>query len=185
MSKVIDILKNYTPYNSQEEGDKKYFIKCEEKQQILTRDNLNCHLCSSAFIINKKRNKVLCIYHNIYKSWTWIGGHADGDDDMLNVAQKETKEETSLDSFKILNFNPISIDSLPVASHYKNNKFVPAHIHLNFAFLFEADEKAPIKIKPDENTKIAWLSFKKLLKISKEPHMLSVYKKIIKKIQNY
>ena len=96
MSKTIEMLKKYTPYNEQEEADKQFFIECEEKEQILTRENSLCHLCSSAFIINKTHDKVLCIYHNIYSSWCWVGGHADGDDDMLYVASQETREETSL-----------------------------------------------------------------------------------------
>ena len=184
MSKTIDMIKNYVPYNEQEVSDINFFINCERKEQILTRDNELCHLCSSAFIINKKRDKVLCIYHNIYNSWTWVGGHADGDDDMLYVAKKETEEETGLKNFVVLSSNPIAIDSLPVASHYKRGKFIPAHTHLSIAFLFEADENDCIRIKADENSNIGWLTFSELVKFSKEPHMVKVFEKIIDRIKN-
>ena len=184
MSKTIDSLKNYIPYNEQERVDIEFFKECEDIEQILRRDNKRCHLCSSAFIINKDRNKVLCIYHNIYDSWTWVGGHADGDDDMVYVAKKETAEETSLCNFKILSETPIAIDSLPVASHIKRGKFIPAHTHLSFAYLFEADENEVIKIKEDENSNIAWLTFDELLNKSKEPHMVKVFNKIIERINN-
>ena len=184
MSRTIESLKKYIPYNEQEKTDIDFFIECENNEQILTRDNKRCHLCSSAFIINKDRNKVLCIYHNIYNSWTWVGGHADGDDDMIYVAKKETVEETSLNNFKILSEEPIAIDSLPVASHIKRGKFIPAHTHLSIAYLFEADENEVIKIKEDENSNIGWLTFDELLTNSKEPHMVKVFEKIIKKINN-
>ena len=184
MSKTIELLKNYNPYNEQEETDKQFFIECEKKEQILTRENNLCHLCSSAFIVNKQRNKVLCIYHNIYNSWCWVGGHADGDDDMLYVAMKETREETSLENFKVITETPIAIDSLPVASHFKRGKFVPAHTHLSFAYLFEADESEEIKILEDENSNIGWLTFDELLEKSTEPHMIVVYKKIIERVKN-
>ena len=183
MSKTIEMLKKYTPYNEQEEADKQFFIECEEKEQILTRENSLCHLCSSAFIINKTHDKVLCIYHNIYSSWCWVGGHADGDDDMLYVASKETREETSLKNFKPLLDEPIAIDSLPVISHFKRGKFVPSHIHLSFAYLFEADENEEIKILEDENSNIGWLTFDELISKSTEPHMVSVYKKIVERIK--
>lgn len=183
MSKTIQMLKNYKPYNEQEEVDLKFFVDCENKEQILTRDNKLCHLCSSAFIINKTHDKVLCIYHNIYDSWCWVGGHADGDDDMLYVAMKETREETSLENFKPLLETPIAIDSLPVASHFKRGKFVPAHTHLSVAYVFEADEKDTIKILEDENSNIGWLTFDELIEKSTEPHMLKVYKKIIERIK--
>ena len=183
MSKTIEMLKQYQPYNEQEQVDKQFFIDCENKEQILTRENQNCHLCSSAFVINKTHDKVLCIYHNIYNSWSWVGGHADGDDDMLYVAKKETTEETSITNFRPLLETPIAIDSLPVAAHYKRGKFIPAHIHLSFAYLFEADENEQIQIKPDENSGIKWLAFSELIKKSTEPHMLPVYKKIIERIE--
>lgn len=183
MSKTIEMLKKYVPYNEQEEADKQFFIECEQKEQILTRENALCHLCSSAFIINKTHDKVLCIYHNIYSSWCWVGGHADGDDDMLYVASKETREETSLKNFKPLLDEPIAIDSLPVISHFKRGKFVPSHIHLSFAYLFEADENEEIKILEDENSNIGWLTFDELISKSTEPHMVSVYKKIVERIK--
>ena len=96
MSKTVEMLKKYVPYNEQEKEDIALIVKAEEIfGNILTRENQFCHLTSSAFVINKDHTKVLCIFHNIYESWSWIGGHADGDDDMLYVAQKETKEESS------------------------------------------------------------------------------------------
>ena len=186
MSKTITGLKTYIPYNEQEEADKKYFIECEQKLgDILHRTNSLCHLCSSAFIVNAQKTKVLSTYHNIYNSWTWVGGHADGDDDMLYVALKEAKEETSLQNIKVLSTTPIAIDSLPVSSHYKHGKFVPAHTHLNFTYLLQANETEPIQIKPDENSQIAWLTFDQLVQNSTEPYMQSVYKKIISRLPNF
>lgn len=185
MSKTIELLKNYKPYNEQESADKAMIIKAEEIfGNILTRDNEFCHLTSSAFVVNKNHDKVLCSFHKIYNSWTWVGGHADGDDDMLYVAMKEAKEETSIKNLKVLNNdNPISIEILPVASHYKRGKFVSTHLHLNVTYLLEADENEEIEIKPDENSGVAWLSFDDLLNKSTEDFMRVVYKKIIERIK--
>ena len=183
MSKTIEDLKNYIPYNEQEEKDKQFFVDCEHKDQILTRENELCHLCSSAFIVNPQRTKVLCIYHNIYDSWGWVGGHADGDDDMVYVAKKETQEETSLKNFKLISATPIAIDSLPVIGHTKKGKYINSHIHLSFAYLFEANEDEKIQIKENENSNIGWLTFDELLEKSTERHMLYVYKKIIERIK--
>ncbi len=184
MSKTIEMIKVYKPYNEQEEKDKKFFIDCEESGQILTRENEKCHLTSSYFVLDKTHKKVLCTFHNIFKSWSNGGGHADGDDDMLYVAKKELNEETSLQNFKVLINQPISIDSVPVLGHFKRGKYVPAHIHLNVTYLFEADEEDEIKIKPDENSDIAWLTFDELISKSTELYMIPIYKKIIEKIEN-
>ena len=184
MSKTIKKLKDYVPYNKQEKEDIDLIIKAEEIfGDILTRENKFCHLTSSAFVINKDHTKVLCIYHNIYKSWGWVGGHADGDDDMLYVAQKETKEETSLRNFKVLSETPISVEILPVKSHIRKGKYVPAHQHLNVTYLFEADETDAIQILEDENSNIGWLTFEELIEKSDEPYMIPVYEKIVEKIK--
>lgn len=184
MSKIIEMLKSYVPYNEQEKEDISLMIKAEELfGNILTRENELCHLTASAFVVNKGFDKVLCIYHNIYKSWGWVGGHADGDDDMLYVAQKETKEETSLKEFGVVQKMPISVEILPVKSHERKGKYVPGHQHFNVTYLFVADEKASIHILEDENSNIGWLTFDELLKKSEEPYMIPVYKKIIEKIK--
>ena len=184
MSKTIEMLKKYIPYNEQEKVDIALIIKAEEIfGDILTRENQFCHLTSSAFVINKDHTKVLCIYHNIYKSWSWVGGHADGDDDMLFVAQKETKEETSLTQFNIVSEMPISVEILPVKSHVRKGKYVSAHQHLNITYLFEADENDAIQILVDENSDIGWLTIDELISKSDEPYMIPVYQKILEKIK--
>ena len=183
MSKTIEMIKNYVPFNEQEVKDKQFFIDCENIEQILTRENERCHLTSSGFVVNKDKTKILCSYHNIYKSWTWVGGHADGDDDMLYVAMKEAKEETSIKSVKPLLNIPISLESVPVLGHIKRGKYVPAHIHLNVTYLLEADENELIETKPDENSGVEWLTFDELLNKATEIYMIPVYKKILEKIK--
>lgn len=79
---------------------------------------------------------------------------------------------------------PISIESLSVIGHFKRGKYVPAHVHLNVTYLFQAREDELLKIKADENSAIGWLTFDELLSRSTEPHMIPVYKKIIEKLKN-
>ena len=180
MSKTVEMLKKYVPYNEQEEKDVRNIVRAEEIfKNILTRDNEYCHLTASAFITNKEHSKVLCIFHNIYQSWSWVGGH----DDMLYVASKETREETSLNNFKVVGDGPISVEILPVKGHVKRGKYVSAHSHLNISYLFEADEGESIKILEEENSNIGWLEFDELLNKTSEPHMLPIYEKIIEKIK--
>ena len=61
----IEDIKNYIPFNEQEERDKELFLKCLNNfHDILTRDNTIAHLTSSAFAVNKERTKFLMIHHN-------------------------------------------------------------------------------------------------------------------------
>lgn len=67
----------------------------------------------------KSRNKMVVIYHKINNAWTYPGGHADGEEDLLSVAVKEVKEETGLD-IRVLDNNTFAIWSGPVKGHIKN-----------------------------------------------------------------
>lgn len=178
-------IEKYVPINDQEKKDKEFMLKVfEDFDDVLTRENEYVHFTSSAFVVNKNRDKVLMIYHNIYNSWGWTGGHADGEEDLLSVAIREVEEETSVKNVKVLNNGEIvAIDTLPVAGHVKRGKYVASHTHLSVAYVFEADENDQIRIKEDENSNVAWQDINKAVELSTEPHMKPVYTKIIDKVK--
>ena len=178
-------IEGYIPIDEQETKDKEFILDVMEKfDDVLTRGNEILHFTSSGFVVNKDRTKVLMIYHNIYDSWGWTGGHADGEEDLLAVAIREVEEETSVKDIKALNSGKIiSLDTLPVAGHFKRGKYVSGHIHISVAYLLEANDNDFIKIKEDENSNVAWINIQEVIKYSTEPHMKKVYEKIIKKIQ--
>lgn len=180
----IEIFENYTSDIEQEMFDKKRILDAYDKygEELFYRESEMMHFTSSSMIINKNRDKVLMVYHNIYKSYSWTGGHNDGDTDFLNVALKEAQEETSLSELKVLSDCACSLEVLPVKAHVKRGKYVGAHLHLNVSFLFEADENDYVHIKEDENSKVKWLLIKdldKYISIS-DIEMLNVYRKILR-----
>ncbi|WP_297421983.1 NUDIX hydrolase [Clostridium sp.] len=181
----IDTIKKYKPYNEQEKNDKEIIIKYSNIfNDILTRENDIIHITSSAFIINKSRDKTLMIHHNIYNSWAWTGGHADGEDNLLLVAINEAKEETGVKNFIPICNEIISIDILPVFGHIKGEKYVSSHLHASIAYLMEADENETLTVKPDENSGVKWIPIDEINLYSSEPHMIKVYEKIIDKFKN-
>lgn len=177
-------IENYIPYNEQEENDKRVMLECiEMSDDVLTRENEVFHFTASNWIVNKEKNKVLMIYHNIYKSWAWTGGHADGDENLMRVALKEAEEETGARSLKVLNNSIFSIQILPVDSHIKRGRFVSSHLHLDCCFLLEANEDEELKIKEDENSGVKWIDIDKVIEITNEERMKSIYKKLNEKLR--
>lgn len=180
----IEDIKNYIPFNEQEEKDKTLFLKCLNNfDDILTRDNTIAHLTSSAFAINKEKTKFLMIYHNIYDSWAWTGGHSDGDKDQLKVAIKELKEETGIKYPTPLLDEAFAIDVLTVNGHIKRGKYVSSHLHLNLTYLIECSEDEVLKIKEDENSGVKWIPFDEINNYCSEPHMMPTYNKLIDKLK--
>lgn len=177
-------IENYIPYNEQEENDKEMMLKyIDTFEDVLTRENRMCHFTASNWIVNKERTKVLMIYHNIYKSWAWTGGHADGDSDLLHIALKEVEEETGLKNLKLLSDGIFGIQILTVDSHIKKGKFVPSHLHLDCCFLLEADENEVVKIKADENSGVEWIDIDKATEVTNEEKMKPIYKKLNEKMK--
>ncbi len=123
------------------------------------------------------------IYHNIYNSWAWTGGHADGDTDLLHVALKEAEEETGIKDFKVLYDGIFSIEIGNVKHHIKNDKFISDHLHLNCTYLLEADDNEILQIKEDENSNIAWFDLDDAVKASTEPHIEPIYVKLNEKLR--
>lgn len=182
----IKQIKDYNPINEQEQIDKRIILDFIKKNDdALFRDNEIAHITSSGFIVNKSRTKVLMIHHNIYNSWGWTGGHADGDSDLIFVAIKEAKEETGIKNATPITNDICSIDILPVNAHIKRGKYVASHLHLSVAYILEADENDELFIKADENSGVKWVDIDSVLDLTNEEHMKGVYKKLIDKSRIY
>lgn len=203
------VIKAYVPVNAQEASDKAMMLDLIEclGDKILTRESTAAHMTASSMIFNKARDKVLLIYHHIYQSFAWTGGHSDGEPRLLYTAAKEAMEETGLSGLRLIPVSEVgagkvkdltadgtyhqweeddiraaaAIDVLTVKGHVKKGKYVSAHLHLNVSYLFEADEASPICCKPDENSAVAWVECSKIAEVIDEPWMLPVYDKLIKR----
>lgn len=176
-------IQSYVPMNEQEEQDQKVMLDYIQlfEQNILTRENQFAHLTSSGFILNESKDKVLMIYHNLYNSWAWTGGHADGEADLLAVAIKEAKEETGVVNIRPLSEEIMSLDILPVWGHMKKGKYVSSHQHLNVSYLLVASEEDVLRIKADENSNVGWISVNEIETYCQEPQMIPIYQKLLQR----
>ena len=180
---IKKLIESYCPVNLQEEKDKREILGIlEADADCFSRDNEKCHFTVSSWIVNRECTKVLFCYHKIYDSWSWVGGHADGDKNLLSVAVKEAREETGIEPVEWCE-EILSLEILPVAGHIKKGCYVSSHIHLNVTFLLYADEDAPLKINPDENTGLKWIAFADIPSMSTEKWMVdTIYSKITDKL---
>ena len=170
MEKLIAQIENYSPFNEQEVRDKEQILAfLRSGAELFTRDNPVAHLTASAWVVSPDRSQVIMVYHNLYKSWSWMGGHADGDHDLLHVAKKEVMEECGLEELTVVSPEIISLEILCVDGHEKKGKYLSSHLHLNVTYLFEADPAQPLRIKPDENSGVAWVKAEDVAQKTNEP----------------
>ena len=183
---IVEQIKNYVPYNELEEKDKQLILKCiETYPDIFNRENPVAHMTASAWVTNKTRTKILMAYHNIYKSFSWLGGHCDGNKDCLEIAIKEVKEESGIQNVKAISDDILSLEVLTVDGHYKHGEYVSSHLHLNVTYLLEADDSEELIIKEDENSAVKWFDVDKAIEASNEEWFKeNIYSKLNKKMED-
>ena len=188
LMELIDLktkIENYKPYNEQEEKDKQVMLEyIDTFDNVLTRENEFGHFTASSWAVNKEKTKVLMIYHNIYQSWAWTGGHSDGEADLLNVAIRELKEETGVKNVKVLKDDIFSLEAVTVNGHVKRGKYVSSHVHLNLSYLLEVDENETLHIKEDENSGVKWVPIEEVKNLSREAWVKeNIYTKLNQKLK--
>ena len=186
MRSLLEQVEAFVPGCPQEQRDRETMLAyLRTHPHALTREDDQAHMTASAWVLSPDRRRVVMVYHNIYRSWSWAGGHADGACDLLSVAMGEVREETGLEHLRPVVEGIFSLECLHVAAHEKNGQPVAAHIHMNVTYLLQAGEET-VRRKPDENSAVGWFTPEEALTASTEPWMVEhVYRKLVARAAPY
>lgn len=146
------------------------------------RDNETCfdrnlmagHLTGSAWIIDRDRSHALLTHHAKLGSWVQLGGHVEYDPDMLNVAWREAREESGLDSVRPVSDHIFDVDvhEIPATPN------APSHFHYDIRFLFEADRGAELTVSA-ESKSLRWIAFDEITDLTREESVLRMVRKTV------
>ena len=179
-------LEAFRPWNEQEERDRDALLRLLERGQAPFGREDPAHMTASAWVVSPDRKRVLLAYHNLYDSWAWLGGHADGERDLLATALREVREESGLEHVRPVTPDIYSVEILTVDGHEKRGRYVSSHLHLNVTFLLEADPADPVRCKPDENRHVGWFGLEEAVAASTEPWFQArVYAKLNAKLAGF
>lgn len=112
------------PYNEQEEADRRQILAdMDAFPNLLTRENATAHFTGILLDRESGQDEGAHGLSHLYQSWAWLGGHADGESDLLSVALREANEESGVLAVPV---SPeiFSLEILHVAPHVKRGKFV-------------------------------------------------------------
>lgn len=131
-TKLVDLLNAYLPDNEQEKKHKEDMLSfLKENPDCFERSCLKGHFTGSSWLLSKDKQKALILHHKKLDKWLQLGGHCDGDNDVLNVAIKEAQEESG-----IINIIPLSNKIFDIDIHTIPARLdVLEHLHLDVRFL--------------------------------------------------
>lgn len=171
---LIDSLRVYSSRFKTEEDFTPQLLELLEHPNAFQRDHLPGHITGSSWIVDPSRKFVLLVHHGTLNKWLQPGGHADGEENVLNVALREAEEETGVKRFKILrqNFFDIDIHPIPARAGF------PEHLHFDIRFLLEADRKDMLTVS-EESHDVAWVEAGELAKLTDgNPSIMRMVEKV-------
>ena len=185
--KICDDIRRFRPLCEQEARDQTQMLRfLAENDDAFLRTNLTAHMTASGWVVNPARDRVLLVYHKLYDSWAWTGGHADGETDLLAVALRECREETGVEHVRPVTEEIYSLEILTVDGHEKRGQYVPSHLHMNLTYLLEADEYDVLHVCEAENSGVRWFTLDGALRASTEPWFVErIYKKLNERLSDY
>jgi 8-oxo-dGTP pyrophosphatase MutT (NUDIX family) len=130
------------------------------------------HVTGSAWIIDRERTHTLLTHHGKLDKWLQLGGHADGDPDILRVALREAEEESGLSGIRPLSEAIFDVDIHLIPAR----RTEPEHFHYDVRFLFEADRHVPLKIS-DESKDLQWVALNQVEALTSEESVLRMVRK--------
>ena len=130
------------------------------------------HLTGSTWIVSPDRTRTLLTHHHKLDKWLQLGGHADGDGDLLAVALREAREESGLTRLRVLSGEIFDFDRHLIPAR----KSDPEHYHHDLRFLIEADPDEPLIIS-SESKDLAWVEVTRVTALNPEESMARMVRK--------
>lgn len=171
---IEEELQRYGRRNPTERGIVRRFgALLREGHRAFSRQREAGHLTASGWVVDAERSRVLLVHHRKLDKWLQPGGHADGESDLLRVAQKEVMEETGVRTVAPRGrlFYDLDIHAIPARGE------VSEHEHFDVRYLLIAREESEPKGN-DETHDARWVPLEKLEELTTEDSILRMREKL-------
>jgi 8-oxo-dGTP pyrophosphatase MutT (NUDIX family) len=142
------------------------------------------HITAAAWILSPDRRRCLLTHHRKLDRWLQLGGHADGQWSVEEVALREAREESGLNAFELLPIDgvliPLDVDVHEIPPRYDaQGKLVEdAHEHHDIRFLLVARSAQDVTVS-DESHDLAWFTPDEVLRRTNEESILRMLRKTL------
>ena len=175
MNFLIQLIQNYSDRYPSEKVAITMLSFIENHTNHFSRTNHHGHFTGSAWIINPDKTKILMTHHKKIGKWLQLGGHADGESDLLKVSQREAVEESGINNFVTISNEIFDMDIHeipPIGSD-------PKHLHYDIRFLLEADPDKESLTISNESHDVAWIPLDQIAHYNSEKSIMRMVDKTI------
>lgn len=152
-NRLLTLLHNYFPEDHYELQCKKEIISFIQHHEKCFERSLDIgHITASAWLLNKNKTHVLLMHHAKLNKWVQLGGHCDGNPDVLEVAIKEAQEESGINTIVPLSPTIFDIDIHLIPANSREKE----HYHYDVRFLLQVTSNEHI-IQNAESKELRWI----------------------------
>lgn len=148
------ILKSYQPADAEQAATRDRILSFIETfpDDAHRRSRLEGHLTASSLVVDAEMHRVLLLHHRKLGRWLQLGGHCDGDANLVSAAWREAVEESGIPDLEIVpTVIDVDIHEIPARPGE------PAHLHLDTRFLIIAPPGAE-PVANHESNALAWMT---------------------------
>lgn len=133
----------------------------DDDHDPFVRGRLAGHFTASSWLVDRTGSRVLLTHHRKLERWLQLGGHADGDRDLPQVALREAQEESGLSGLRV------ERDLFDIDRHWIPERGdVPGHWHYDARYVVHAGVEENYVVG-DESLDLAWRG---IAAIADDPH---------------
>ena len=116
------------------------------------------HITGSAWVLSPDKKAILLTHHKKLNKWLQLGGHSDGESDVIRTAMREAQEESGIQEIQTLSHDIFDVD----IHIFPKKKNIAAHLHYDIRFCFQA--KSFDFIISEESHNLKWIPLKEITK---------------------
>lgn len=170
---LLNNIERYIPLESEGNVKENFINFIKSNKNCFDRSCLLGHITASSFVVSPDKKALLLCLHAKWNKWVQLGGHADGECDILAVALKETFEESGIGIENLEVKKEILDLSIYEVSSRLND---PAHYHFDVSYLMFS--KIWDVTCSSESKDLRWIKFEDIKNLSDEPSLQRALLKI-------
>jgi 8-oxo-dGTP pyrophosphatase MutT (NUDIX family) len=169
---LADAIERYMQSHPEESDTCERFLDFVRREPgCFHRSTLEGHVTGSAWVVDTRGSHTLLTHHRKLDKWLQLGGHADGDHDVVRVALTEAREESGIADVRLLHPEIFDLDIHVIPARSSEAE----HLHFDVRYVVlagHADHVVGL-----ESFDLAWVPVDRITDFTNEESMLRMARK--------